>query len=160
MVGVGAAAVGGQRHARRRRCMGVEGEAQARGAGHVAGHIGLANLNGVETLDRGKRIAPGLPVINRILDERAGLDAREGQRAVVGDMVGVGAAAVGGQRHARRRRPMGVEGEAEGRGRGHVAGHIGLANLNGVDALDRGERIAPGRAVVDRILDDRAVLDA
>ena len=74
---------------------------------------------------------------------------REGQRAVVGDMVGVGAATVGGQRHAGRRRRMGVEGEAQARGAGHVAGHIGLANLNGVEALDRGKRIAPGRAVVD-----------
>ena len=83
------------------------------------------------------------------MDERAGLDAREGQRAVVGDMVGVGAAAVGGQRHAGRRRRMGVEGEAEARGAGHVAGHIGLANQNGVRALDRRERIAPARAVVD-----------
>ena len=44
---------------------------------------------------------------------------------------------------------IGVEGEAQAGGAGHVAGHIGLANLNGVDALDRRERIAPGRAVVD-----------
>ena len=94
------------------------------------------------------------------MDERAGLDAGEGQRAVVGDMVGTGAAAVGGQGHARRRRRMGVEGEAQAGDTGDVAGDIGLANLNGVETLDRGERIAPGRAVVDRILDNGAGLDA
>src|SRR6516165_12401853 len=55
----------------------VEGEAQARSAGHVAGHIGLANLNGVETLDRRERTAPGRAVVDRVLDERAGLDAGE-----------------------------------------------------------------------------------
>ena len=64
-------------------------------------------------------------------------------------MVGTGAATVVCQRHAGRRRRNGVEREAEGRGRRHVAGDIGLADLNGVETLDRGERIAPGRAIVD-----------
>ena len=94
------------------------------------------------------------------MDDGAGLDAEEGQRAVVGDKVGVGAATVDGQRHAGRRRRNRVEGEAQAGGAGHVAGDIGLADLNGVDALDRRERIAPGRAVVDRILDNSAGLDA
>ena len=141
--------VTGDRRDGDRRCKSIEGEAEGRGCGRVAGHIGLANLNGVETLDRGERIAPGRTVVDRILDNGAGLDAGESQRAVVGDMVGIGATTVDGQRHAGRRRCNRIEGEAQAGGAGHVAGDIGLANLNGVDALDRGERIAPGRAVVD-----------
>ena len=75
-------------------------------------------------------------------------------------MVGPGAAAVGRQCHAGRRRRRCVQREAEAGGRGHIAGHVGLANLNGVGAFDRGERAGPGLAVVDRVLNECAGLDA
>ena len=70
--------------------------------GHIAGHVGLANLNGVEALNRCERAGPGLAVVDRVLNDRAGLDAGEGQRTGIGDVVGPGAAAVGRQCHAGR----------------------------------------------------------
>ena len=88
--------------AARRRC--VQREAEAGGRGHVAGHVGLANRNGVEALNRCERVGPGLAVVDRVLNECAGLDAGEGQRTGIGDVVGPGAAAVG------RRAPPGAVG--------------------------------------------------
>ena len=43
------------------------------------------------------------PLLTEYSNDRAGLDAGEGQRAGVGDVVGPGAAAVGRQRDAGRR---------------------------------------------------------
>ena len=54
---------------------------------------------GVEALNRGERAGPGLAVVDRVLNDRTGLDAGEGQRAAVADVVGPGAAAVSRQRH-------------------------------------------------------------
>jgi len=115
-----AAGVGGKRDARRGgRC--IEREAEACGVRDVAGHIGLADFDAVRAFDGGKAGAPALAAIGGVLYGGAILDTAEVQRADVGDVIRATVAGVGGKGHARRG-SRGIEGEAEARGVGDVAG--------------------------------------
>ena len=108
-----AAAVRRQRH--RRRCRaGVEGEGEG-GVVGVTGDVGRPHDNVVEPLHRAEVAGEGSAAVDAVADRGAGLEAAEGERAHIGDVVAGAAAAVGGQRHPRRRR-AGVEGEGEAAG--------------------------------------------
>ena len=115
----------------------------------------------------GQRRGAGAPVaaaVERVLDRRPALHARQRQRRIVGDLVAPRGARVVGKRHARRGRVDRIEGEGEG-GRGRdVAGDVGLAHLDGVGPLHQlGEGRgagAPVAAAVDRVLDRRPALHA
>ena len=122
-----AAAVLGQRHPRRGAGRLSRVKAKCGAGRDVAGHVGLAHLDGVGTLHqlaRGRGAgAPVAAAVDRVFDRGPALQARQRQRRVVGDLVGARGARVVGQRHGGRCH-AGVEGEGEG-GVVGVAGDIG-----------------------------------
>ena len=161
MVGVGAATVDGQRHAGRRRRNGVEGEAQAGGAGHVAGHSRSGEPRTVfgpsTAVNELLQVLP--PSIEYSTRAPASMPERVSAPLLViwsvAELPLSFVSATLGATGANR-----IEREAEAGDTGDVAGDIGLANLNGIETLDRRERIAPSLAAIHRVLDERAHLNA
>ncbi|VWB69198.1 hypothetical protein BST28156_03285 [Burkholderia stagnalis] len=157
VVGRTAAGIGGERHARRGG-RGIEREVERGRRRRVASDVGLPDLDVVHAFDRIEAGAPGMAAIDRVFDGRAGFDARQVQRADIGDVVGRTAARIDRQLDTRRSR-RGIEREAE-RGRiGCVAGDVRLADLHVVHTFDGAETGAPVRAAIHAVLHGGAGFD-
>ena len=146
----------GGRHARRHRHeyeRRPEGELEARRRRDIPRRVGLPDEQAVEALDGSERPHPLLTAIDRVLGGRPCLGADDRQRPVGGDAIGGTAAGIVGKRYPERGGSLRVERELEARRGGHTPQDVRLPNEHAVGALDGGERAAPGRAGVDRVLD-------
>src|SRR5439155_423701 len=100
-------------------------------------------------IDGGRHVTGGRDTIHRVAARDIGSGGTEGERAVLGDQVAVGAAGVAGQGQGRGGDAV-VEGEGEA-GAGAVAGSVDVIDHDGVAAVGRGRGIgAAGRAAIDR----------
>ncbi len=133
-------------------CLRVEHEANGSRAGDVTGHIGLTHGDGVAAFDGREAIGPGLAAVGAVLDGGAGFGAADGQSARVGDAVRAACTRVASQRNGGGS-DLSIQNEADGSRAGRITGHIGLANGNGVVALDRSEGRSPGLAAIDAVFD-------
>ena len=122
---------------------------------YISRHIGLPHLHrarGVGALCQGKAgggsvlcCTPSAATVAAVLPSGTSLETTDADAGGAGDVVGIGAAGVGGQGQARGRWQRGVyrptAGVAAGAGR-HIARHIGLPHLHrtrGVRTLCQGK---------------------